>query len=68
MSDIGLNWGVTGWAIIALIVGWPGLLVGAVAGLLLWRRHRVTGTLLGAALGFVTCLAGFYFWKMSDWG
>jgi hypothetical protein len=68
MSDIGLNWGVTGWAVIALIVGWPGLLVGAVAGLLLWRRHRITGALLGAALGLVACLAGFYFWKMSDWG
>ena len=34
MSDIGLNWGVTGWAIVALIIGWPGLLVGAVASFL----------------------------------
>jgi hypothetical protein len=68
MSDIGLNWGVTGWAVIVLIVGWPGLLAGAVAGLLLWRRHRIAGALIGAALGLMACLAAVYFWKMSDWG
>ena len=67
MSDIGLNFGVAGWALIALIFGWPGLLAGAVAGLLLWRRHRIAGALIGAAVGFAACLAGVYLWSISPW-
>jgi hypothetical protein len=51
---------------IALIFGWPGLLVGA--GFFLWRRHRAWGLAIGAAVGFVALLGALVLWKSSDWG
>ena len=67
MSDIGLNWGPLDIAAIALIIGWPGLLLGAIAGVFAWRRHRLWGALIGAVAGFVLWLGGFVLWKMSPW-
>lgn len=32
-------------------VGWPGLLLGAVGGAFLWRRHRVIGAAVAAVVG-----------------
>jgi Na+/proline symporter len=43
---------------IALILGSPGILLGAIAGALLWRRRRIAGALLGAVVGFVLWLVG----------
>jgi hypothetical protein len=34
-------------------------LLGAIAGALAWRTHRWAGALLGAVIGFATCLAGW---------
>ena len=68
MSDIGLNWGPFDIAMIALIIGAPGLLIGAAIGVLLWRRHRLYGAVLGAVAGLVLCDAGFVAWKASPWG
>jgi Na+/proline symporter len=68
MSDIGLDWGPFDIAAIALIIGSPGLVIGAVLGAVLWRRHRLVGALLGAFAGLVLWLAGFAWWKMSPWG
>ena len=51
MSDIGLDWGPFDIAAIALIIGAPGLVIGAALGAILWRRHRLWGACLGAAAG-----------------
>jgi Na+/proline symporter len=59
MSDIGVLNDPLSLIAIALIFGSPGLLVGGIAGALLWRRHRVGGALLGAVAGFVLWLAGW---------
>jgi Na+/proline symporter len=67
MSDIALNWGPLDIAAIALIIGSPGLVPGVIVGALAWRRHRVTGALLGAVAGFALWLCGFVLWKMSPW-
>jgi hypothetical protein len=48
MSDIGLDWGPLDWAEIALFVGAPGLVLGAMLGAVLWRRHRLWGAIAGA--------------------
>jgi Na+/proline symporter len=68
MSDIGLDWGPLDIAAIALIIGAPGLVVGAVLGAILWRRRRIVGALIGALSGLLLWLGGFVLWKMSPWG
>lgn len=59
MSDIGILNDPLSLALVFLIIGSPGLPLGAVAGALLWRRHRIYGALLGAVAGFALCLAGW---------
>ncbi len=68
MSDIGLDWGPLDFVMIALIIGAPGLLIGAALGAVLWRRHRIYGGLLGAVAGLVLCDTVFVAWKASPWG
>jgi Na+/proline symporter len=68
MSDIGLDWGPFDIAMIALIIGAPGLVFGAAIGALAWRRHRLWGALLGAFVGLALWLVGFVLWKASPWG
>ena len=63
MSDIGILNDPVSLIAIALILGSPGLLLGAIPGALLWRRHRIAGALLGAAVGFVVWLAGWMVFK-----
>ncbi len=41
MSDIGILNGPLSLIVIALIFGSPGLVLGAIPGALLWRRHRL---------------------------
>jgi hypothetical protein len=67
MSDIGLDWGPFDIALIALIIGAPGLVIGAALGAVLWRRRRVWGALLGAVVGLLPWLAGFVAWEASPW-
>ncbi len=43
MSDIGLDWGPLDYALITLLVGWPGLAIGLALGAIAWRRHRTAG-------------------------
>ncbi len=43
MSDIGLIWGPLDIAVIALIIGAPGLVLGSTLGLIAWRHHRLWG-------------------------
>jgi hypothetical protein len=68
MSDIGLDWGPFDLIAIALIIGAPGLVIGAAPGAVLWRHHRLYGAGLGAAIGLLIWLAGFVAWKASPWG
>ena len=68
MSDIALNWGAFDIAMIALIIGAPGLPIGAALGAVVWRRHRPWGALVGAAVGLALWLGGFVLWKASPWG
>jgi Na+/proline symporter len=59
MSDIGILSDPLSLAFVFLIIGSPGLPLGAIAGALLWRRHRILGALLGAVAGFAVWLAGW---------
>jgi hypothetical protein len=59
MSDIGILNDPLSLIAIALIFGSPGLLLGGIAGALLWRGHRVIGGVLGAVAGFVPWLGGW---------
>jgi hypothetical protein len=68
MSDIGLIFGPLDIAAIALIIGAPGLAIGAAIGAFAWRRRRFWGALLGAVAGFALWLGGFVLWKASPWG
>jgi hypothetical protein len=63
MSDIGILNDPVSIIEIILLLGSPGFVLGAIPGALLWRRRRVTGALLGAAIGFVVCLMGWLIFK-----
>ena len=53
MSDIGLDGGPFDIAVIALIIGAPGLAAGPALGAILWRRRRLWGAGCGAIVGLV---------------
>jgi len=59
MSDIGILNDPLSIALIALLLGSPGLVLGALIGALAWRRHRIAGALIGAVAGFALWLAGW---------
>jgi Na+/proline symporter len=62
VSDVGILNDPVSLIAIILLLGSPGLL-GAIPGALLWRKHRIAGACLGAAVGFVACLAGWLVMK-----
>ena len=62
MSDIKIEFEWYVMPLIAVMIGWPGLLIGAVAGGFIWRGHRAVGALIGAILGTVVWTGGYYFW------
>ena len=59
MSDIGILSDPLSIALIALLLGSPGFVLGALVGALVWRRHRIAGALIGAIMGFALWLAGW---------
>jgi hypothetical protein len=61
MSDIGILSGLSGTLLILALFGGPGLPVGAIAGALLCRGHRVWGALIGGVAGFALCLLGWLY-------
>ena len=65
MSDIGILNGPFSTALILLILGAPGLPLGAILGALLWRRHRFLGALIGAVAGFGLWLLGWFYFTDS---
>jgi hypothetical protein len=63
LSDIGILNDPSDLVMIALVLGSPGLLLGAIAGALAWRKRRWAGALLGAVIGFATWLVGWMWVK-----
>ena len=63
MSDIGILNDPLSLAFVILIIGSPGLPIGAIAGALIWRRHRVWGALIGAVVGFALWFTGWMWLK-----
>jgi Na+/proline symporter len=63
MSDIGILNDPVSLIEIALLLGSPGFLLGAIPGALFWRHHRIVGALVGAVVGFVVWLAGWLVFK-----
>jgi len=62
MSDISFNY--TWWQLLLAspVIGWPGALLGAGAGALLWQGRRILGGLGGAIIGNVAwACAAIYF-------
>jgi Na+/proline symporter len=62
VSDIGILNDPGSLIAIVLLLGSPGLLLG-IPGALLWRKHRIAGACLGAAIGFVVWLTGWLVMK-----
>ena len=58
MSDIGLIFGPWDYVGLALLIGSPGLIIGAGLGAFAWRRRRLIGAITGAAIGMLLCIAG----------
>ena len=56
MSDISFHFTWFELLLAAPLFGWPGLIIGAPRGALLWSRRRILGGVLGAIIG---CLAWF---------
>ena len=63
MSDIGILNGPLATAFVLLLMGAPGVPLGAIAGALAWRRHRVAGAALGAVAGFGLWLLGWLYYS-----
>jgi len=61
MSDIGILNDPLSIAFVLLVIGSPGLPLGALVGAVVWRRHRIWGALAGAVAGFALWLAGWVF-------
>ncbi len=51
MSDIAIN--ITWWDLIIFspVLGWPGAILGAILGVLLWRKRPILGGTFGALIG-----------------
>ena len=63
MSDIGSIFSPFDLVVIGLILGSPGIPLGAIAGALAWRRHRLWGAALGAVAGFGLWLLGWLYFS-----
>jgi len=61
MSDIGVLNNPLSIVLLALIIGSPGLVLGALAGALVWRRRRLIGAALGALAGLGLWLLGWLY-------
>ncbi len=63
MSDISIEFAWYELLIVALFLGWPGLLLGTVLGAVAWRRHRAYGALIGSSGGFALWLGALFLWR-----
>jgi hypothetical protein len=62
MSDIAIQFTWLDLVLVAGLIGWPGLLLGAAIGATAWRRHRIYGAGLGALLGLALCVGAQFAW------
>ena len=53
MSDIKIEFTWYQLLLVAFLIGWPGLVLGAVGGGFFWRRHPIPGVVIGAIVGLV---------------
>ena len=51
MSDISFKFEWWELLLYSPVIGWPGLLAGALLGALAWKRRRIVGGVLGAIAG-----------------
>ena len=65
MSDINLFSDPLSIALLYLIFGAPGLVLGAILGALLWRKHRIWGAEVGAVIGFWMCIGAVWVWVVN---
>jgi hypothetical protein len=62
LSDINIEFEWWELVLVSPMLGWPGLLVGAVAGAIGWKTRPILGGVLGAIAGnFAFALARIYF-------
>jgi hypothetical protein len=62
LSDIQIQFDWYVFPLLALMIGWPGLLIGAAGGGIAWRQHRIVGTLLGALAGLTLWAGAQFLW------
>ena len=60
MSDIAIFSDPWSIALLYLLLGAPGIMIGAINGALIWRAHRIRGALLGAVLGWAACFGAVW--------
>ncbi|MFZ1991352.1 MAG: hypothetical protein WAW96_16455 [Alphaproteobacteria bacterium] len=61
MSDIDIKFEWWELLLYSPIVGWPGLLIGAILGALAWKRRRIASGVIGAIAGnFAWAAAAIY--------
>jgi Na+/proline symporter len=63
LSDISLEFGWDAILLFALMIGWPGLLLGGIIGGLAWRRRRWAGAILGALSGLLAWAGAWVAWR-----
>jgi hypothetical protein len=63
MSDIGIEFDWYVFPLLVLMVGWPGLIFGGLAGGYFWRRRRFIGMLLGALAGMALWSLAIFLWR-----
>lgn len=51
MSDISFHFEWWEWLLASPIIGWPGLIGGAVFGAGIWRKRRIAGAFIGGLIG-----------------
>jgi hypothetical protein len=61
LSDIALNITWLDLVLYAPLLGWPGLLICAVLGGLVWKQRRILGAVLGGLIGAVIWTFGTIF-------
>ncbi len=53
MSDISIHITWLDLLLAAPVFGWPGLIIGGVLGALVWKKRRIVGGAIGAAVGSI---------------